>query len=73
MKDNKKRGNKNKGFQWLLVMDKSNSDCYRVLDLIDRSVDKIYGFTLMPQYIQDDDVKNKFYEKMAELNFQEKE
>ena len=78
MKDNKKRGNKNKGFQWLLVMDESNSDCYRVLDLflplIDRSVDKIYGFTLMPQYIQNDDyIKKKFYEKMAELNFKEKE
>ena len=78
MKDNKKRGSKNKGYQWLLVMDKSNSDCYKVLDLflplIDRDVDKIYGFTLMPQYVQnDDDVKNKFYEKMAELNFKEKE
>ena len=78
MKDNKKRGKKNKGFQWLLVMDKNNSDCYRVLDLflplIDRSVDKIYGLTLLPQYIQsDEDVKKKFYEKMAELNFKEKE
>jgi hypothetical protein len=78
MKDNKKRGNKNKGFQWLLVMDKSNSDCYRVLDLflplVDRKLDKIYGFTLMPQYVQnDDDVKKKFYEKMEELNFKEKE
>ena len=78
MKDNKKRGNKNKGFHWLLVMDKSNSDCYRVLDLflplIDRRVDKIYGFTLMPEYVQNDnDVKKKFYEKMEELNFKEKE
>ena len=78
MKDNKKRGSKNKGFQWLLVMDKSNSDCYRVLDvflpLVDRSVDKIYGLTLMPQYVQsDEDIKKKFFEKMAELNFKEKE
>ena len=78
MKDNKKRGNKNKGFQWLLVMDKSQYDCYRVLDLflplIDRSVDKIYGLTLMPQYVSsDDDVKKKFYEKMEELNFKEKD
>ena len=51
MKDNKKRGNKNKGYQWLLIMDKSNFDCYRVLDLflplIDRQNDKIFGLTLM--------------------------
>ena len=80
MKDNKKRGhsNNNKGFHWLLVMDKSMNDCYRVLDLflplIDRSCDKIYGFTLMPHFAQnDDDVKEKFYEKMKELNFKENE
>ena len=78
MKDNKKRGNKNKGFHWLLVMDKSNSDCYRVLDLflplVDRSQDKIYGLTLMPHFVQnDDDVKKQFFEKMSELNFKEKE
>ena len=79
MKDNKKRGKKNKGYQWLLVMDKNNSDCYRVLDLflplVDKSVDKIYGLTLMPEYVHnnDEDVKKKFYEKMNELNFKEKE
>ena len=78
MKDNKKRGNKNKGFQWLLVMDKNNSDCYRVLDLflplVDKKVDKIYGLTLLPEYIKsDEDVRKKFYEKMEELNFKEKE
>ena len=78
MKDNKKRGNKNKGFQWLLVMDKNNSDCYRILDLflplIDKKVDKIYGLTLLPEYVKsDEDVKKKFYEKMQELNFKEKE
>ena len=77
MKDNKKRGNKNKGYQWLLVMDKSNGDCYRVLDLflplVDRENDKIFGFTLMPHFVQnDDDVKKHFYEKMKELNFKEK-
>jgi hypothetical protein len=77
MKDNKKRGNKNKGYQWLLIMDKSNGDCYRVLDLflplIDRENDKIFGFTLMPHFVQnDDDVKKHFYDKMKELNFKEK-
>ena len=78
MKDNKKRGNKNKGFQWLLIMDKSNFDCYRVLDLflplIDRQNDKIFGLTLMPHFVQnDEDVKKNFYDKMKELNFKEKE
>ena len=78
MKDNKKRGNKNKGFQWLLIMDKSNFDCYRVLDLflplIDRQNDKIFGLTLMPHFVQnDEDVKKHFYDKMKELNFKEKE
>ena len=80
MKDNKKRGHShnNKGFHWLLVMDKSMNDCYRVLDLflplIDRNNDKIYGFTLLPHFAQnDDDVKAIFYEKMKELNFKENE
>ena len=78
MKDNKKRGNKNKGYQWLLVMDKNMSDSERVLDLflpfVDRRVDKIYGFTLFPQYMStDEDMKKKFYKKMEELNFKEKE
>ena len=82
MKDNKKRGHShsynNKGFHWLLVMDKSMNDCYRVLDLflplIDRANDKIYGFTLIPHFAQnDDDVKEIFYEKMKELNFKENE
>ena len=77
MKDNKKRGNKNKGYQWLLIMDKSNGDCYRVLDLflplIDRQNDKIFGLTLMPHFVQnDEDVKKHFYDKMKELNFKEK-
>ena len=77
MKDNKKRGNKNKGYQWLLIMDKSNFDCYRVLDLflplMDRENDKIFGLTLMPHFVQnDEDVKKHFYDKMNELNFKEK-
>ena len=77
MKDNKKRGNKNKGYHWLLIMDKSNSDCYRVLDLflplIDKENDKIFGLTLMPHFVQNDaDVKKHFYDKMSELNFKVK-
>ncbi len=77
MKDNKKRGSKNKGYQWLLVMDRNVSDSYLVIDLflplIDKSVDKIYGLTLMSEYTSDDEnMKKNFYKKMQELNFKEK-
>ena len=77
MKDKHKRGVKNQGYKWLLLMDRSNSDCLKVLDLflplIDREKDRIYGLTLMPPYVAFDDIKAPFYEKMKELNFFEGE
>ena len=77
MKDKNKRGVKNQGYKWLLLMDRSNSDCLKVLDLflplIDRDIDRIYGLTLMPPYVAFDDIKAPFYEKMKELNFFEGE
>ena len=77
MKDKNKRGVKNQGYKWLLLMDRSNSDCLKVLDvflpLIDLDVDRIYGLTLMPPYVSYDDIKAPFYEKMKELNFFEGE
>ena len=77
MKDKNKRGVKNQGYKWLLLMDRSNSDCLKVLDvflpLIDRDIDRIYGMTLMPPYVAYDDIKAPFYEKMKELNFFEGE
>ena len=77
MKDKHKRGVKNQGFKWLLIMDRSNSDCLKVLDLflplIDKDRDRIYGLTLMPPYVAFDDIKAPFYEKMKELNFFEGE
>ena len=77
MKDKHKRGVKNQGFKWLLLMDRSNSDCLKVLDLflplIDKDIDRIYGLTLMPPYVAFDDIKAPFYEKMKELNFFEGE
>ena len=40
-------------------MDKNNSDCYRVLDLflplVDKKIDKIFGLTLLPEYIKSDE------------------
>ena len=77
MKDKNMRGVKNQGYKWLLLMDRSNSDCLKVLDLflplIDRDIDRIYGLTLMPPYVSFDDIKAPFYEKMKELNFFEGE
>lgn len=73
MKDKNMRGVKNQGYKWLLLMDRSNSDCFKVLDLflplIDRDIDRIYGLTLMPPFVSYDDIKAPFYEKMKELNF----
>ena len=77
MKDKHKRGAKNQGYKWLLLMDRSNSDCLKVLDLflplIDRDIDRIYGLTLLPPFVSYDDIKAPFYEKMKELNFFEGE
>ena len=77
MKDKNKRGVKNQGYKWLLLMDSSNSDCLKVLDsflpFIDRDIDRIYGWTLMPPYVTYDNIKAPFYEKMKELNFFEGE
>ena len=77
MKDKNKRGVKNQGYKWLLIMDRSNSDCFKVLDLFlplfDKDKDRIYGLTLMPPFVAFDDIKAPFYEKMKELNFFEGE
>lgn len=66
------RGKKNKGFKWLIVMDRSSSDCFKILDvflpLMDLERDFIYGLTLIPPYVTFDDIKKQFNEKMLELN-----
>lgn len=66
------RGKKNKGFKWLIVMDRSSSDCFKILDvflpLMDLERDFIYGLTLIPPYVTFDDIKKQFNEKMIELN-----
>lgn len=66
------RGKKNKGFKWLIVMDRSSSDCFKILDvflpLIDLERDFIYGLTLIPPYVTFDDIKKQFNDKMKELD-----
>ncbi len=77
MKDKLMRGQKNKGYKWLLVMDRSSSDCFKVFDyflpFMDIEKDFIYGLTLIPPYVNFDDIKRQFYERLKEVGFDEEE
>lgn len=58
------------GFKWLFAFDRISSNCFRTfnsfLPLIDFKRDYIYGFTLLPHYVNFDDVKKDFMTKMDE-------
>ena len=73
MKDKLKRGEKNPGYKWLLILDRANSDCLKVLDFflpfIDTNKDFIFGLTLLPSYVTFDDINKQFYNKMEQLGF----
>ena len=73
MKDKLKRGEKNRGYKWLLILDRANSDCLKVLDFflpfIDTNKDFIFGLTLLPSYVTFDDINKQFYNKMEQLGF----
>ena len=77
MKDKLLRGQKNKGYKWLLIMDRSSSDCFKVFDhflpFMDIEKDFIYGLTLIPPYVNFDDIKRQFYERLKEVGFDEEE
>lgn len=74
-KDKNLRGVKNKGYKWLILMDRANSDCFKVFDfffpLMDIERDFIYGYTLLPKYVSFDDIKKEFDEKMKEIGISE--
>lgn len=76
-KDKYFRGVKNKGYKWLIVMDRASSDCFKVFDfflpLMDLSRDFIYGLTLLPRYISFDDIKKQFDEKMKSIGIDEEQ
>ena len=76
-KDKYFRGVKNKGYKWLIVMDRASSDCFKVFDfflpLMDLSKDFIYGLTLLPRYISFDDIKKQFDEKMKSIGIDEEQ
>ena len=71
------RGIKNKGYKWLIVMDRASSDCFKVFDffypLMDIKKDEIHGLTLLPKYVKFDDIKKQFHEKMKEINIDEEQ
>lgn len=61
---------KNKGYNWLFVFDRAYVDCFNIiktfLKLVDVKLDKVSGLTLLPPYVNYDDVKNKFLSVMEE-------
>ena len=75
MKDKLLRGEKNEGYDWLLIMDRVDSptDCLLPFDyflpFMDVKRDCIHGLTLLPQIVSKDDMEEKFYEKMKNAGF----
>jgi hypothetical protein len=61
---------KQKGYNWLFVFDRAYVDCFNILKffikLVDKKLDKISALTLLPPYINYDDIKNKFFAVMEE-------
>lgn len=60
---------KEKGYRWLFVFDRSSSECYKILQaflpLINNELDKIHGLTLLPNFVNFDDIKKNFYNQTA--------
>ena len=73
MKDKLLRGEKNEGYNWLIVLDRADQDCLLAFDyfipLMNTKVDMVHGLTLLPPIIAKDDVEKKFYEKVKEAGF----
>jgi hypothetical protein len=75
MKDKLLRGEKNEGYDWLIIMDRVDSptDCLLPFDyflpFMDVKRDCIHGLTLLPQIVSKDDMEEKFYEKMKNAGF----
>ena len=73
MKDNLLRGKKNKGYKWLILMERTNKDCFQVFDyffpLMDVEKDFIYGLTLLPRNVTIDDIQKPFFDKLKKCGF----
>ena len=73
MKDKLLRGQRNKGYKWLILMDRNNKDCYKVFDyfypLMDVDKDFIYGLTILPRNVTIDDIQRQFIDKVSKCGF----
>ena len=53
-----------RGYKWLFVFDRSSSECYKTLHvflpLINKENDSIHAITLLPNFINYDDIKKGF-------------
>lgn len=74
-KEANKRGKNNKGYKWLVIMDRCVNDCFRAFDyflpMIDIKRDEIFGLTMLPSYCKYDDLQEPFIKKMEEIGIDE--
>jgi len=65
IKENTLRKNKlNRQIKWLFVFDRAYMNCYSILNrflpLINNEKDHVFGFSMLPSYINFDDIKKNF-------------
>ena len=74
MKDKLLRGEKNEGYNWLIVLDRSVSNCMKAfenfLPYMDNKKDCIFGLTVIPLN-SNDNLKDEFFKKVKEAGFDE--
>jgi len=61
------------GYKWLFVFDRNSSYSYKILPafshLLDPAKDTVDAMTLLPSFINFDDIKNNFYSFLENLGF----
>ena len=74
MKDQLLRGEKNEGYNWLIILDRSVVNCVKAfenfLPYMDVKKDCIFGLTLMPINATDN-IKDEFISKVKDAGFDE--
>jgi hypothetical protein len=62
-----------KSYSWLFVFDRMNLYCFNCFKsfskLVDFKKDKITAFTLLPKHVNQDDIKERFFDEMKENEF----
>jgi hypothetical protein len=62
-----------KGFKWLFVFDRLSSDCYNILQkfkpLLNVELDTLNALTLLPSFINYDDIKKRFITDTEQMGF----